>query len=147
MLQLCATALFYLENSRKIHLQGMRACRPKDAKRREWGSVPVCGDERERETDPQPFGSSFYMSFPFPGPALCKLGQPGVLFALPEVLTPVLGPSFVLFSRGFPFLVFSVQFSCSVMSDSLRPRESQHARAPCPSPSPGVHSNPCPLSQ
>ena len=35
----------------------------------------------------------------------------------------------------------SVQFSCSVMSDSLRPHESQHARPPCPSPTPGVHSD------
>ena len=32
----------------------------------------------------------------------------------------------------------SVQFSCSVVSDSLRPHESQHARPPCPSPTPGV---------
>ena len=36
---------------------------------------------------------------------------------------------------------YSVQFSCSVVSDSLRPHESQHARPPCPSPSPGVHSD------
>ena len=35
----------------------------------------------------------------------------------------------------------SVQFSCSVVSDSLRPHESQHARPPCPSPTPGVHSD------
>ena len=35
----------------------------------------------------------------------------------------------------------SVQFSHSVMSDSLRPHESQHARPPCPSPTPGVHSD------
>ena len=35
----------------------------------------------------------------------------------------------------------SVQFSHSVMSDSLRPHESQHSRPPCPSPTPGVHSN------
>ena len=41
----------------------------------------------------------------------------------------------------------SVQFSCSVVSDSLRPHELQHARPPCPSPTPGVHPNPCPLSQ
>ena len=34
-----------------------------------------------------------------------------------------------------------IQFSCSVMSDSLRPHELQHARPPCPSPTPGVHSN------
>ena len=40
-----------------------------------------------------------------------------------------------------------VQFSCSVMSSSLRPHESQHARPPCPSPSPGVHSNSCPSSR
>ena len=33
------------------------------------------------------------------------------------------------------------------MSDSLRPHEPQHARPPCPSPTPGVHPNPCPLSQ
>ena len=39
------------------------------------------------------------------------------------------------------------QFSCSVMSNSLRPHEPQHARPPCPSPTPGVHPNPCPLSQ
>ena len=41
----------------------------------------------------------------------------------------------------------SVQFSCSVMSDSLWPHEPQHARPPCPSPTPGVHPNPCPWSQ
>ena len=41
----------------------------------------------------------------------------------------------------------SVQFSCSVMSDSLRPHELQHARPPCPSPTPGVHSCSRPLSQ
>ena len=35
------------------------------------------------------------------------------------------------------------QFSPSVMSDSLQPHESQDARPPCPSPTPGVHSNPC----
>ena len=33
------------------------------------------------------------------------------------------------------------------MSDSLRPRELQHAKPPCPSPTPGVHSNSCPLSR
>ena len=41
----------------------------------------------------------------------------------------------------------SVQFSCSVMSDSLRPHELQHARPPCPSPAPGVYPNPRPLSR
>ena len=38
------------------------------------------------------------------------------------------------------------QFSRSVVSDSLWPHESQHARTPCPSPTPGVHPNPCPSS-
>ena len=41
----------------------------------------------------------------------------------------------------------SVQFSHSVLSDSLRPHGLQHARPPCPSPIPGVCSNSCPLSQ
>ena len=41
----------------------------------------------------------------------------------------------------------SVQFSRSVVSDSLWPHESQHARPPCPSPTPGVHLNSCPSSQ
>ena len=41
----------------------------------------------------------------------------------------------------------SVQFSLSVMCDSLCPHEPQHARPPCPSPSPRVHPNPCPLCQ
>ena len=41
----------------------------------------------------------------------------------------------------------SVQLSCSVMSDSLWPHELQHARPPCPSPTPGVHSDSPPSSQ
>ena len=41
----------------------------------------------------------------------------------------------------------SVQFSCSVMSDSLWPHEPQHTTPPCPSPTPGIHPNPCPLSR
>ena len=40
----------------------------------------------------------------------------------------------------------SVQFSRSVVSDSLRPHESQYTRPPCPSPTPRVYSNPCPSS-
>ena len=64
---------------------------------------------------------------------------------------------------SFPFLVLparrssfstcckagfsSIQFSRSVVSDSLRPHEPQHARPPCPSPTPRVYSNSCPLSR
>ena len=39
------------------------------------------------------------------------------------------------------------QFSRSVVSDSVQPHEPQHSRLPCPSPVPGVHPNPCPLSR
>ena len=45
------------------------------------------------------------------------------------------------------FITHSVQFSCSVVSNSLRPHELQHARPPCPSPAPGVYPNSRPLSQ
>ena len=41
----------------------------------------------------------------------------------------------------------SVQFSCSVVSDSLWPHGLQHARPPCPSPTPGAYSNSCPSSR
>ena len=46
-----------------------------------------------------------------------------------------------------PLPLSSVQFSHSVVSDSLRPHESQHARPPCPSPAPGAHSNSCSSSR
>ena len=49
----------------------------------------------------------------------------------------------MLYSRSFS----SVQFSHSVVSDSLWPHESQHARPPCTSPTPGVHSDSSPSSQ
>ena len=62
--------------------------------------------ERERERERELALAPLFICLSPPGPVLCKLGQPGVLFVLPEVLTPVLGPSFVLFSRAFPFFVF-----------------------------------------
>ena len=50
--------------------------------------------------------------------------------------------------KQYQFLwLSSVQFSHSVTSDSLRPQESQHARPPCPSPTPRAYSNSCPSSQ
>ena len=45
------------------------------------------------------------------------------------------------------FLHVSVQFSCSVMSDSLWAQESQHSRPLCPSPTPRIHPNSCPSSR
>ena len=52
----------------------------------------------------------------------------------------------VTFDRGCS-LFSSVQFSCSVVSDSLQPHGLQHTRLPCPSPTPRAYSNSCPLSQ
>ena len=101
--QISVTALCYLEDSRKIHLQSVRARRTKDVKRR----APQRAGERERERERELALAPFFICFFFfPGPVLCKLGQPGVLFVLPEVLTPVLGPSFVLISRAFLLLIF-----------------------------------------
>ena len=56
------------------------------------------------------------------------------------------------FSKFFPSLSFlvtfsSVQFTWSVVSDSLQPHGQQHIRPPCPSPTSRVYLNPCPLSQ
>ena len=54
---------------------------------------------------------------------------------------------FQLTVRLITLITVSVQFSCSVVSDSLRPHESQHTRPPCPSPSPRVCPNPRPSSR
>ena len=51
------------------------------------------------------------------------------------------------YTRIYILWVSSVQFSYSVLSDSLQPHESQHARPPCPSPTPGINSDSCPSSQ
>ena len=58
-------------------------------------------------------------------------------------------PFLLAYYESFPyaFTGSSVQSSRSVVSDSLRPHEPQHARPPCPSPTSGVHPNPCPSSQ
>ena len=57
-------------------------------------------------------------------------------------------PIIRLFYTKVTWLTFiSVQFSHSVMSDSLQPYEPQHVRPPCLSPTPGVHPNPCLLSR
>ena len=49
--------------------------------------------------------------------------------------------------RDQPKRLSRVQFRHSLVSNSLRPHELQHTRSPCPSPTPRVHLNPCPLSQ
>ena len=67
-------------------------------------------------------------------------------WTLLEKLMPLL---FNMMSRFVTVFLIrsSVQFSHSVVSDSLRPHESQHACPPCPSPTPGVYPNPCPSSR
>ena len=97
--QISVTALFYLEDSRKIHLRGVRARRSKDARRR----APQCVGEKERELALAPL----FICLSLPGPVLCKLGQPGVLFVLPEVLILVLDLLLLYFCRLFPSLSFS----------------------------------------
>ena len=76
--------------------------------------------------------------------------QPGKAACLRLEMTPELHIPLLL-TFHFPVLghviISSVQFSRSVVSDSLQPHESQHARPPCPSPSPRVHSNSRPSSQ
>ena len=98
MLELSVTALFYLDDSRKIHLRGVRARQSKDRKRR----VPHCAGERVKRAL-----APLFICFLFPlSLSYANWAQAGALFVLPEVLTPVLGPSFVLFLRAFPFQVF-----------------------------------------
>ena len=64
-----------------------------------------------------------------------------------EAETPVPWPSVCLWTNVYSEPLSSVHFSHSVVSDSLWPHESQHARPPCPSPSPRVHSNSRPSSR
>ena len=87
------------------------------------------------------------------------LPDPGIQPAFPA--SPALWSDSLLLSHwGSPWLIrwssdfrsltvwiSSVQFSRSVVSDSSQPHESQHARPPCPSPTPGVHSDSRPSSQ
>ena len=125
VLQHSVTALFYLEDSRKIHLRGVKAHQSKDTKRRApqhaGGRRRGRGREirggRRRGTEQTHVGESQrerlappFTCFLPPGPAVCKLGS-ARRAVLPEVLTPVLGPFFDLplfyFHGLFPSLSFS----------------------------------------
>ena len=70
---------------------------------------------------------------------VCTLWATPPHFPCPQIPGNYQSPIFWCFS--------SVQFSHLVVSNSLRPHESQHARPPCPSPTPRVYSNSCPSSQ
>ena len=67
-------------------------------------------------------------------------------YAIPRSAAPR-APAPTLLTRTSLVQFSSVQFSRSVMSNSLRPHESQHAKPPCPSPTPRVHPNSCPSSR
>ena len=90
-----------------------------------------------------PFCRQEYWSrLPFPSPG--DLPNPGIEPKWPALKADSLPSE----PPGKPQLyISSVQFSHSVVSDSLRPHESQHAMPPCPSPTPGVHSDSRPSSQ
>ena len=66
---------------------------------------------------------------------------------VPNKVAKISGHFLRLDAERLNYEISSVHFSCSVMSDSVRPHEPQHARPPCPSPTPWVHPNPRPLSR
>jgi len=68
-----------------------------------------------------------------------------LILCCPLLLLSPIPPSIRVFSNESTLLI--IQFSHPVVLDSLRPRESQHARPPCPSPTPRVYSNSCPSSR
>ena len=64
------------------------------------------------------------------------------------LLSHLVSRFYISFINWWPQIYISrIQFSSSVMSSSLKPHGLQHARPPCPSPTPSVYSNSCPLSQ
>ena len=88
----------------------------------------------------------YWSELPFPPPG--DFPTQGITPA--SLTSPVLAGRFFTTSaiqEAHEVLFSSVQFSRSVVSDSLRPHESQHARPPCPSPTPGVHSDSHPWSR
>ena len=84
----------------------------------------------------------YWSGLPLPPPG--DLPHPG--FKPTSLMSLALASGFFTISDTWEALS-SVQFSCSVVSNSLRPHESQHARPACPSSSPGVHSNSRPSSR
>ena len=88
---------------------------------------------------PLPYCSTPRCPFPIKPLALSAHVSPRTIHFWVLDKSPVSGPG-----RGPPS---SVQFSCWVVSDSLWPHGPQHARPPCPLPTPIAYSNSCPLSQ
>ena len=90
----------------------------------------LLSDFRNTASSPRPSSKFFPLTLPF------------LIITPSSSITSQLNKHFL--KKSFPT---SVQFSHSVMSNSLQPHESQHARPPCSSPTPGVHSNLCPSSR
>ena len=88
----------------------------------------------------------YWSGFPCPPPG--DLSDPGI--QPPSLMYGLAGRFFTISAIWETFLLIDpkcVQFSRSVMSNSLRPHESQHAKPPCPSPTPRIYSNSCPSSR
>ena len=97
-------------------------------------SLRVCSPD----SPPQPMPDWVVL---FPMANLCAIPTPNFAKDFKEA-------TFLAKSTSLPgFFPYPVQFSCSVVPDSLQPHGLQHARPPCPSPAPRVHSNLCPLIQ
>ena len=77
-----------------------------------------------------------------------RAGHDWVTFTSQDKLTWfIFSPNSLYIPRFQGLWTYMLWFSCSVVSNSLRPHSLQHARIPCPSPSPGPCSNSCPLSR
>ena len=86
----------------------------------------------------------------FPSSGILRWSSKRAVVAPSPSVSSVQSPShvFCLLIRPQPHATdWKFQFSCSVVSNSLQPHELQHTRLPCPSPTPGAHSNSCPSSQ
>ena len=90
--------------------------------------------------------SRMQFSLRAPENSCVSLLSPIPFFLFSPKLT-LIKPSCPVPSLSLRFQIRSDQISRSVVSNSLRPHESQHARPPCPSPTPGVHPGPRPSSQ
>ena len=115
-----------------------------------WSQVCLCGGEGRDMKNGSPHQNSMFV---FGGEGgrypefCCTTGVKPSLLQITDKEKSQISSDICLKILGRLIQLTSVQFSCSVVSDSFRPHESQHSRPPCPSPTPGVHSNSRPLSQ
>ena len=121
----------------------------RDWNRKTWILVSVVSKlERWRSTVPELYFTSFLSFLVTKG----NLNFKKLSWFKYSLIVPTVQPVLMKSLPSTRFLACrlvykgSVQFSCSVVSDYLWPHEPQHARPPCPSPTPGVHQNPCPSS-